>query len=1019
MKENVFSILGIVLLAAFSSGKGLAGPITYTSKYTATVLPPTSGGTVAVPAFTLSSSGSGNSAAISSQKLVASTTASIANSQVWLIGGGNGTAGAWNISSATGGTVDFSVRVTGANGAYNSLLGYQGGFMIQAADGVGTWTLYFNQVGISILGGDIVDNSVAFPWRDLSHDNTTLKTYRLSFKGGRLSLFEAGSPIAIFSNIPRYTGYGALNRLYFGDSSSLVSGSYELGFIGWNTSIADFTPPDDFFHSSRYLPTVLPQNSSGTTLDPNFAVTTAGSGNIATLANGTLSASTLGGSGTTNQQCWIIGGGSGLSSAWNVSATTGASVDFNVRVTGASGGYNSSTGSQGGFMIQVGDGVGTWTFFFNTVGISVQGGSSSNSNTITALQNTTHDNQSFLTYRITFQNGLASLYDQNSSVPIFSDVPRYTGAGAFNRLYFGDGSGVISGAFDLNYLGWNRAMISASAPYGYPVAVNPYPLNNLVSTLIESNLSSDKQFSFALPKESWIYLKLSSTVSGAGYTRAAVNDKAATTLQVTTANLGLPEAMFYLPKGVHTVRVSSSGTATATSLTVRQIPEIAFFQISASSSPNAVNRSYSTLMSNGILQNYNVIGSSSTADTPSWRASGRKWMDIAHAPRTPNGSESGTWSAAMAGSNSDGVFVDEFVAEWSAQTPYYPSWATAITGFASNTSLKNKKFFGFFNAAGTTDYTGLFQAIAGGGYRIAPEFYARVPSDIDSYVYRTQTWLSILPKLQENMIYFIAPNNIARAATWHLDPAMNYKAFLEDQFYTIARDPIYNGLLGVGVWTSNNMDEDALRWCTRLTRHYLIQGNTGSLSNDSINMNHIQNPGFENSLTAWTVAPLGTTNVGIKNIGDLSFRRTEYTSVPEGAKVLWTQRSASAANQVSQTIQNLTVGKTYHVNVYAVDLTNYGTDSIITGSVTISGATALAAESNDTVTLTPAFAPGGTNPITLYCTKFHRKFVATSTTATLSISDWQSPSTIGGTAGQQIVWDFIDVANDVALEPVN
>lgn len=50
-------------------------------------------------------------------------------------------------------------------------------------------------------------------------------------------------------------------------------------------------------------------------------------------------------------------------------------------------------------------------------------------------------------------------------------------------------------------------------------------------------------------------------------------------------------------------------------------------------------------------------------------------------------------------------------------------------------------------------------------------------------------------------------------------------------------------------------EEEYLRWCAKLLRHYCIEGSTERLTNDPYVLNHIQNADFEQGLDDWTVEP--------------------------------------------------------------------------------------------------------------------------------------------------------------------
>jgi len=216
-----------------------AGPITYTSQYVPNALPSTSGGTVANPSWDYFHTTDGTySASVAGGILSASTLPGIANTQAWRIGqsGANiyGTSSAWAVSPATGATIDFTIKVTGTTGQAVGSPQIQGGFNIFVGDGSKYASVYFNTTGISVWGTTLESNT--------THVNTGFQTYRIAFANGLLSLYEAGNETALFSNIAMVNTAG-YNQMYWGDATSLASGSFQLSQMGWNNTTANFSAP--------------------------------------------------------------------------------------------------------------------------------------------------------------------------------------------------------------------------------------------------------------------------------------------------------------------------------------------------------------------------------------------------------------------------------------------------------------------------------------------------------------------------------------------------------------------------------------------------------------------------------------------------------------------------------------------------------------------------------------------------------------------------------------------------------
>ena len=77
------------------------------------------------------------------------------------------------------------------------------------------------------------------------------------------------------------------------------------------------------------------------------------------------------------------------------------------------------------------------------------------------------------------------------------------------------------------------------------------------------------------------------------------------------------------------------------------------------------------------------------------------------------------------------------------------------------------------------------------------------------------------------------------------------------QFRQLATVPEYAGLYGIMVYKSRYADEESMRWCGRLFRHYGIEGNSDLLSDRygyRYRLDYIKNGDFEDGLDGWSVS---------------------------------------------------------------------------------------------------------------------------------------------------------------------
>lgn len=215
-----------------------AGPITYTSQYIPNALPSTGGGTVVNPSWDYSHSAVGTyTASVSDGILSASTMPAVGNTQSWKIGQAGsstfGTSSAWSLNAATGATIDFTIKVNASTGAGGSSPQVLGGFNIFVGDGSKYASLYFSPTQISLWGATMPK---------IDHSNTEFQTFRIAFSNGLLSLYEAGNDTALISNVAMINTAG-YNQIYWGDGSSLVSGGFQLSYMGWNNTMAEYSAP--------------------------------------------------------------------------------------------------------------------------------------------------------------------------------------------------------------------------------------------------------------------------------------------------------------------------------------------------------------------------------------------------------------------------------------------------------------------------------------------------------------------------------------------------------------------------------------------------------------------------------------------------------------------------------------------------------------------------------------------------------------------------------------------------------
>ena len=253
--------------------------------------------------------------------------------------------------------------------------------------------------------------------------------------------------------------------------------------------------------------------------------------------------------------------------------------------------------------------------------------------------------------------------------------------------------------------------------------------------------------------------------------------------------------------------------------------------------------------------------------------------------------------------------------------------------------------------------------------------------------------------------------------TVNVNPATDFKVFLDMQFHLIATDPAFKGLRGVEEYSARYADEEYQRWAIKLFRHYCIEGKAERLTDDPYELNHIANPDFEKGLEGWTVSAAETGSVAVKKTEKLGWLQGRFPNVPNGDVFLWTKRNAQKPNVVSQQIRNLEPGRVYSLKMYAADYGELTREQRLNVSVAIGGVEMIPQQSFQAVFHNHHTHRSKQFPTDfVYFNWYRLVFRAKSDTAKLTISDWaNNPSTSsgqadpGGPAGQELLYNFIEI----------
>ena len=241
-----------------------------------------------------------------------------------------------------------------------------------------------------------------------------------------------------------------------------------------------------------------------------------------------------------------------------------------------------------------------------------------------------------------------------------------------------------------------------------------------------------------------------------------------------------------------------------------------------------------------VLPNVNVMISSGSPDPRhirEWKAGGRQWISIIGLPPVKADEAGAAEKAFQYWSNSpgyqdpqmSGIIVDEF---GGGDDPLYDVYRRAVQRL--NAAFPGKAYLPYGGIFYGKDRSREFAkaALAGGGYLCREHYLPEQPTQELAQQLITQTlageaaeWEAGLPGVIPRLIYVLGymsqPNE-----SLNINPAVNYRVFMDMQIRMLATHPALFGLGGIQEYHIAYCDEENARWAGRLYRHYCIEGNT-------------------------------------------------------------------------------------------------------------------------------------------------------------------------------------------------
>jgi hypothetical protein len=463
-------------------------------------------------------------------------------------------------------------------------------------------------------------------------------------------------------------------------------------------------------------------------------------------------------------------------------------------------------------------------------------------------------------------------------------------------------------------------------------------LNNLVTELrhVHNVIAPQTRLQFTNPRDGWVFFT-STCQPGGGNIAISLPELKELPVVIArdAASTGLAEGFRHLPAGKHELLIECRGGAKIADLAVRAVPEIGFCQVDCGPQIAGYGPADWAFYQKYILPNINLAVSNGAATEKDrwqwWHDQGKRWVLETGLPGLgkPEGVTADAvlqqWrqSPAFTDPNLTGMIVDEFGA---GDEPIWAAWHGALEGLQADPQFAGKVFYPYCGPLYGAKASHAFErTVFDAGWAAALERYfpeQHTEADAQAYVQASLTdvakeWQKadpdVIPHLLLVMGIFAGSNE-----TLDIDPAVNYHAYLDVQFNTIANDPTFFGLYGLTSYLSAYSDEETIRWVGRAYRHYCLEGHTDRMDTE-YELHHVQNPDFEQGLDGWQVSAADPDSITTGDMSGLSWLQGRYPPTSRGNTYLLMRRSDKRANAVTQTVRGLKPGKVYSVRLISAD----------------------------------------------------------------------------------------------------
>ena len=560
-------------------------------------------------------------------------------------------------------------------------------------------------------------------------------------------------------------------------------------------------------------------------------------------------------------------------------------------------------------------------------------------------------------------------------------------------------------------------------------------LNNLVWELLrleKTTIERTKRITFRSPKRRWVHVSVTADATTGNLDLSL--DRYDHLISFVKGEQATKEAMRILPAGEYQLTLDSADGARIENLVIRSIPEILLHEwMGVHGNLGMTNLEF---YERYVLKHVNTF--IVNIKHPPYLSKLKRWKQhggrvlanvpakgVAHGIHYYPPEEIFRYLSSSVGyihPLSDGAILDEF----SGPCVNCPSYAKALQKLKATPEFKNKLLY-FYDANiefNSKEGEERLNAIVETDSVIAWEKY--LPTTWDPYLKNPneETLRTFLkgtyglveqarvcrkknPKAIEHLAIclgiFTAPGGHLLNST----PRINFNVFLDRMFNVVANDPAFWGSYGLMAYHTSYTDEETLRWICKLFRHYGIEGNTRSATNDPYESSHLKNPDFVDSTDPWEITSAEENTIRIDRLSGLGELQTNYGRSTRGDTGLVMKRSVHGPNTITQLVQNLQPGRLYSFRMMTSDYNDLSQREEHTVNIHLHPVTVISERSFTSIFPDASFVDVTTQKTWL---NYHRVlFRAKGKTARVTISDWANDNEPVAPIGQELLLNYIQV----------